>query len=177
MLHDINSKSLKGKTFGEQLLMFAKSVDIFTSDLHRDFHMAVVSYLKINFNIMVTGHLVPSLVKIREQIVSGKFREQLVPGLRRAEWTAGGRDWDAPIFVDNDRYYGQVSYAFDKNKELWIVSGVEDDDLLRNGGECIDLNNQTIDHSLPDFVPSDESLPIRTSIIFPVYTKYDKEKM
>jgi predicted nucleotide-binding protein len=123
-------------SFGQQLHAFALAVDLVSEEaLGRVLEM-ITEYVRRELQVHFFEVLVATPIG----------RAERRPGLR-SEWHPGGENWSETIFDSDGRYNGQVSYAFDKQCELWIVSA--DSETLENAAR---FDNLLPTHTLgPDF--------------------------
>lgn len=73
---------------------------------------------------MILGHLIEDL--------RWSDKAGLDPVLMVTDWMYGGIKWSHTIKKDGGSYWGQVSYAYDKKTNLWIVSGENTDNQTKS---------------------------------------------
>ena len=147
------------RTFGVQLLQFAQSVD----------HVDDVTFKRLGKQVKRYGaeRLDADYIEFKVEATVNEL-----PGLRK-EWTTDeteGQD-SGTLLTDPDdptSYRNQTSFAFDRDKKLWIV-GVDEEPLYGEAGfvEMWFPGDDSVMDQLPKYQrPGDRDL--RTSIIVPV---------
>jgi len=148
------------KTFGEKLLNFAQSVDSLTNDNVRDLKPILFDHLKSKAGAATIE------VCIETPFVGGD-------GLRYTWYSETNPPGSHPLFKDEKKtvYYGQTSYAYTKNWDLWIVAS--DDSKLAGSAQYINLlsDDRTCDSEIPPYIAYTGVPDIRTSIILPFRKK------
>lgn len=141
------------RSFAEYLIQFALSVDIVTEDTFKDIRGLVERYVREALNVTYFEFM-------REHIVSG------APGLETA-WATTTDGFSEKIKTDNNEYTNQISYAFDQDTHLWIVS--KDKAPLDKTESYVDLWSGQ--QSLPKYMRPKIDEEIRTAIIIPMRKK------
>jgi hypothetical protein len=153
--------SKRVETFGEYLRRFAWAVDIVSPDILKQVFSTVADYLeRPPFSV--------SFCEMAER----SFTITGVPGLTQV-LKSSGRDWSESLKERDasgiEQYRGQTSYAFDKEKRLWVVAA--DGGLLSIPHQrYLDLQGNAPPSEIPQFVALNDE-PIKTSVIFPIEPK------
>src|SRR5215211_2046841 len=121
------------RTFGQELLHFARAVDLVRDDDFREVRNLVSEYLAANFGVSKVEFL-------RETRIEGQ------PGLA-PQWDESDTYGAYPVVKDG-RPYGQNALAFRTGDALWIIT--KDQGVLAGSTEYIDLWNHRTD--IPPFV-------------------------
>lgn len=102
-------------SFIPRLKQFARSVDIITEEEVKDIASNVVAeYLVAKYSAKVFAILEQYYVRTTREL---KKREAAL----RTFYTMTGPEWNQLILSANDdRYTGQVSYAFDRGMKMWV---------------------------------------------------------
>jgi hypothetical protein len=138
------------ETFGRHLLQFAHSVDIVSESVLTKTRSMISDYLKKSLGIEFWEILVP--IKI-----NGKN------GLK-SEWSEEGANWAHTIKDSEGKYNGQISYAWDKQRNtMWIVSASAFKNLASADG-YVDLLHPNDSREIPQYVDLTDA-QIKTSII------------
>ncbi len=110
----------------------------------------------------IDSHLGKSLrMKFCEVLINRYAGEEVY---LRTEWKTGGDGWDEPL-REGEVYKGQVSYAFAKQRALWIVG--EQGAPLEKSERYRDLLTGELVKDLPPYVDLTPST-ILTSVIIPL---------
>jgi hypothetical protein len=129
------------RTFGHEILHFARAVDIVRDNDFREIRDLVKEYLAENFGASKVEFL-------RETLIQGQ------PGLA-PQWDESDAYGAYPL-VRNGQLYGQNSLAFQTGDPLWIIG--KEEAVLAESTEYIDLWSKHTD--VPRFVrferPSDD---------------------
>ncbi len=141
-------------TFGDQLKLFALSVDIIETDRFNHVCSLIEKYCKDTLDIQYTKlHLASDIDGQR--------------GLRRYPLGSSTVENVMPVKNVNGHYNSQTALAYDKAKPLWVVSF--------QGEKTLDRCQKYIDHwsnlrTLPTYRSTSESNihGIRTSIVVPI---------
>jgi hypothetical protein len=121
------------RTFGQELLHFARAVDLVRDDDFREVRNLVKDYLAANFGVNKVEFL-------RETRIAGELG--LAP-----QWDEGDTYGAYPL-VRNGELNGQNALAFRTGDALWIIA--KDQGVLADSTEYVDLWNHRID--IPRFV-------------------------
>jgi len=142
------------RSFADDLLQFAHTVDIVNTEIFDHAKNLVEKYLKEALNINYFEFM-------RETIVSG------CAGLETV-W-ATTQKHSEPIKSADDNYTNQICFAFDERVPLWVVS--KDKAPLSKAEAYMELWSGK--DSLPKYAPV-EGYESRTAIIIPVRRKGEK---
>lgn len=121
------------RTFGQELLHFARAVDVVRDDDFREVRNLVKDYLAANFGVSKVEFL-------RETRIEGQ------PGLA-PQWDENDTYGAYPVVKDG-KPYGQNALAFRTGDALWIIT--QEQGVLAGSTEYIDLWNHRTD--IPPFV-------------------------
>ena len=142
-------------TFARHLKNIALSIDIVNDNTLNTVEKSIEKYLeKID-------------VKFFEFLVPHKIGRNRTLGLKTV-WHTGGEDWTEPLKDHDGNYFGQISYAFDKDEKLCVVSAEQGVRLKEAGGKYKNLwKNKVNDLDIPDYenLASD---PTIASIMIPL---------
>ena len=144
---------MKRVTFGHKLLNFANTSDILEKE----------SFSKIQKSIELYLHKV---LKIR--FVRLMLMKETVDGQLMLVKYALNREENTILAVKNgDKYNGQMAYAFDRNKRLWITAESENENL-NSTERYIDHWSNIKHEKLPKYREINQEVDIKTSIIVPI---------
>lgn len=135
-------------TFGKHLMRFANAIDMVPQTVLSEVLEMVKTYLDERLHIQFCELLVP--LRLGKEIAL------------RSEWHPGGREWAEPIKNAQGSYNGQISYAYDLEKSMWIV-GKSGEELAR-AEKYVDLLCHSLPTDIPEYVHLTQQ-PIKTSII------------
>lgn len=127
-------------TFGQRLHSFSLAVDIVSNAVFLKVMEMVRDYLERELGICFM------------EVLICKDCGRSVPrrGLSTV-WQHGGTDWAEPLYRSDGSFDGQVSYAFEKRQELWIVPR-EAQAYLRPGGNFVNLlSEEPLGDDFPDY--------------------------
>ena len=144
---------MKRITFGHKLLNFANSVDILEEESFGKIQDYIESYLREVLKIKYV-RLMLMRETVNGQLMLVKYT------LNRDEQTF------LPI-KDGEKYNGQMAYAFDQNRRLWITADSETK-TLNNCTRYVDHWSSTESESLPPYQQIDHTVDIKTSILVPI---------
>ena len=136
------------ETFATHLLQFANSVDHVSESVLNEIHKIVSNYLTRNLKIGFYEFLVPTTVDKREGLST--------------EYHVGGSTWTVSIKNRDGSYNGQISYAWDKRLNLWIVE--KNKGLLGNANDYENLLSPGTGKDIPPYVDLTDN-QIKTSIM------------
>jgi hypothetical protein len=143
--------------FLQEMEQFAFSIDIVDEEIWRDIRKLIEGYL-IKLKISNFRLLVERPSKEGPSLVS--------------EWKMGDNDnnWGHRIMDDKRNYVGQVAFAYDKKKCLWVV-GANKEALLETSryNDCWNLTNHR-DKEIPG---SKANKDIYTSIFIPLKFEFE----
>lgn len=141
-------------TFGSKLHEFSKTIDILEADNFNMIQKHVESYL---FRVLQIKYVRLMLV---HEMVDGELMLQKYV-LNRTE------EGESLLIRDNDgNYNGQMAYAFEENKKLWITAKEQGKTLEKCHGEYVDSwSDITI---LPHYKAFDTREKVQTSVIIPI---------
>lgn len=143
------------KTFGEELLHFAQSADYLSQGNLAAIRDTVFTQLRSRIGAATVE------VCLETRILG----EHTNVGLEY-EWFSGGfSPAGHNLFDAQKHYYGQTSFAYDRNVNLWIVG--KEDVPLHEADEYLDLWGHS-GKEIPKFIPYAGNREIRTSIIMPL---------
>jgi predicted nucleotide-binding protein with TIR-like domain len=144
------------ETFGKHLLRFAHAIDIVSKHALDEVKDMIWYNLENQLDAKFCEFLVP--MRLDGKIVLNSI------------WHPGGAGWAYSIFTDQGKYNGQISYAWDKERSVWIVgNGCSD---LASCDNYIDLLNPNLSKEIPKYIGLTNH-SIKTSIICLV--PHDKE--
>jgi hypothetical protein len=141
------------RSFAEYLMQFALSVDIVNEDTFNEIRVLIERYVQETLNVTYFEFM-------REHIVSG------MRGLETA-WATNADSFSEKINSEDGQYTNQISYAFDQDTPLWVVS--KDKSPLDKAESYIDLWSGR--DSLPKYMRPKIEEEIRTAIIIPLRKK------
>lgn len=141
------------ETFGEHLKRFALAVDIVSDRAFETIFHSVADYLKVSVNVEFCELLVPTTVE-------GE------PGLKSL-FHPGGEEWSRRIRDSKGDFQGQISYAFERREQLWIVA--KSKRQLSQAEEYVNLlsHNGVQGVPLPKYVAL-TAKAMFTSVMFPL---------
>jgi len=143
------------ETFGQKILKFAKSIDILEKNNFIDIKKYIDDYAK---NILKIKYI--KFMIMEKTILSHKIM------LRKYNLT---NEKEQSLELKNgDEYNGQMPYAFDNNKKLWITSKDKSENLVNSTDYKEHWSNI---EKLPKYIQIDSDRTIKTSIIIPVYNE------
>ncbi len=150
-------------SFGEQLIRFALALDSMDARNFRRVRDVVDKYTSKTLGITSTRLLISSEVHLGVE----QERKQAVPepGLSPFGLVQEGDIRVIPVGDEERGYSSQASLAFAAGKELWIVSGDPETDVLREASTYEDLWSGARD--LPRYRDVTQQ-DIRTSILVPL---------
>ena len=152
---------MKKITFGHKLLNFANTADILEKESFRKIQEYIELYLAKVLKIKYVR-----LMLMRETVDGQLMLVKYV--LNREEETY--------LAVKNgEDYNGQMAYAFDQNKRLWITAENENE-TLNECGEYIDHWSKIEADKLPRYQQINSTVNIKTSIIVPISRDKDDTK-
>jgi TIR domain len=146
------------KNFAEEIFHFAQSVDFLTSDNVKAVKKLIIDHLMCRFRAATVE------VCLETRIVGPHGNVGLY-----YSWFSGEQEPDQHnLFYPDEpkRYYGQTSFAFDRNLELWII-GKADVPLSRTQ-DYLNMMPDASPIEVPPFVPYAGNERIKTSIILPL---------
>jgi hypothetical protein len=145
------------RTFGEELLHFAQSVDIIDTDACDKVRKLVADYfnkvLKLDFWEVQTDH---RLVEGRRGLETRKTKDDY--------WT-NGKPNPTVVRTDSGGYRDQTTWAYDTRNILWVVE--ENGGLLHEKSKCVNRWPQNKrDEKMPPYWPFVGDM--KTQIVFPL---------
>jgi len=148
-------------TFGHKLLNFANTADILEKESFTKIQKSIENYLY-------------KVLKIR--FVRLMLMKETVDGQLMLVKYVLNREESTLLAVKNgEEYNGQMAYAFDKNKRLWITAENEED-TLSDTEKYIEHWSDIPHEKLPKYREIDKDVDIKTSIIVPIRREKDNSK-
>ncbi len=133
-------------------MRFANAVDIVPETVLLETLGIIKTYLKDRLDIQFCELLVP--IRLDQELAL------------KSVWHSGGEEWVQKIKDGYGNYNGQISYAYDKRKSLWIVPKSSRE--LLNSETYYDLLASTVLIDIPKYVHLTPH-SIKTSVIQLVY--------
>ena len=144
---------MKRVTFGHKLLNFANTADILEKESFSKIQKSIETYLY-------------KVLKIR--FVRLMLMKETVNGqLMLVKYVLNREESDILPVKEGDEYNGQMAYAFDKNKRLWITAEKETENLNETEN-YIDQWSNIEQEKLPKYREINSEVDIKTSIIVPI---------
>lgn len=144
---------MKRVTFGHKLLNFANTADILEKESFSKIQKSIETYLY-------------KVLKIR--FVRLMLMKETVNGqLMLVKYVLNREESDILPVKEGEEYNGQMAYAFDKNKRLWITAEKETENLNETEN-YIDQWSNIEQEKLPKYREINSEVDIKTSIIVPI---------
>lgn len=148
-------------TYGHKLLNFANTSDILEKESFSKIQKSIESYLakvlKIKFvRLMLMRETVNGQLMLVKYVLN-KDEQTFLP------------------LKNGEDYNGQMAYAFDKNRRLWITS-TDEEETLDDASIYIDHWSETKPEKLPRYQQISTDIDIKTSIIVPIRREKNDSK-